>query len=243
MRFRAVLFDVHQTLIKKDYALLAAAQRNAAEFLQAEGYAVTLAQLEEAWERNRRQASEDSKKGEYDEVEFYGWNRSLLSLAGIAEPTTDLIDRFNHVFASCFAPGIEAMTGARETLDALRPTYALGVISNSLGRNTRLDLRVAGLYDYFTHIYMSSEVGKRKPHAAIFAAALAGLGMDAAQVVMVGDHPREDVAGARGAGMAAIHFAQAGKPVSPEATAVIHDLRELAPLLEQLQANGTIGAS
>lgn len=235
MRFRAILFDVHQTLIRKDYTLLSLAQRNAAAVLQEAGYSVTLEALTSAWEQNRRQVAARLANGRHDEVEFYSWFESLLGLAGIPQAPVELIDRFNDVFASSFAGGIAAFPGAPEMLAALRRRYTLGVISNSLGRNTRLDLRIAGLYDYFTHFSISSEIGKRKPHPAIFHAALDGLGMSAAEAVMVGDHPGEDVRGARQVGMTAIQLAAPGTEASPEADAVIHDLRQLVPLVERLE--------
>ncbi|MBI3089062.1 MAG: HAD family hydrolase [Candidatus Tectomicrobia bacterium] len=235
MRFRAILFDVHQTLIRKDYTLLSLAQRNAAAVLQEAGYDVTLEALTSAWEQNRRQVGARLANGRHDEVEFYTWYESLLGLAGIPRAPVELIDRFNDVFASSFAGGIAAFPGAPEALTELRRRYTLGIISNSLGRNTRFDLRIAGLYDYFTHFSISSEIGKRKPHPAIFQSALDGLGMTAAAAVMVGDHPGEDVRGARQVGMTAIQVAAPGTEASPEADAVIHDLSRLVLVVERLE--------
>ncbi len=46
--------------------------------------------------------------------------------------------------------------------------------------------------------------GRIKPHPSIFEAALAVLGVDVGEAVMVGDSYRDDIAGARALGMRAI---------------------------------------
>ena len=58
-----------------------------------------------------------------------------------------------------------------------------------------------GLLDRLDAVALSAEVGKRKPHPAIFEAALAQVGVEAGEALMVGDRLREDVAGAQALGM------------------------------------------
>jgi FMN phosphatase YigB (HAD superfamily) len=50
-------------------------------------------------------------------------------------------------------------------------------------------------------IVLSSEVGKRKPHPAIFKHALAELGVAAGKALFVGDRVPQDVGGAAAVGM------------------------------------------
>jgi HAD superfamily hydrolase (TIGR01549 family) len=77
----------------------------------------------------------------------------------------------------------------------------IGVVSNGIRdlrqfvADHRLD--VDAIVDSRTH-------GRVKPHPTIFQAALDLLGVDAADAVMVGDSPAEDIDGARALGMRAI---------------------------------------
>jgi putative hydrolase of the HAD superfamily len=48
---------------------------------------------------------------------------------------------------------------------------------------------------------LSSEVGKRKPHPAIFECAMGDLGVEPEHTLFVGDRLRQDVGGAAAAGM------------------------------------------
>jgi putative hydrolase of the HAD superfamily len=104
----------------------------------------------------------------------------------------------------------EITHGAAESVRTLRNQgVALGVISNT-GRTPGWALRRllgdAGLLDCFAVLAFSDEVGVRKPAAAIFHGVLDRLGIEPAVAVHVGDDPVTDVAGARGAGMRAIHY-------------------------------------
>lgn len=58
-----------------------------------------------------------------------------------------------------------------------------------------------GLVERVDAIVLSSEVGKRKPHPAIFEAALRELGVDAGEAIHVGDRLEADVFGAARVGM------------------------------------------
>jgi HAD superfamily hydrolase (TIGR01549 family) len=81
----------------------------------------------------------------------------------------------------------------------------------------------------------SSDHGLMKPHPSIFTAALALLGVDAADAVMVGDSLKHDVEGALNVGMRAI-LLNRGDNAAPRVAGdhrvpVIHSLRELPGLL------------
>jgi putative hydrolase of the HAD superfamily len=61
-----------------------------------------------------------------------------------------------------------------------------------------------GLAERLDYAVFSSEVGKRKPHPAIFERALAELGVDAGDAVFVGDRLYEDIRGAGELGMTTV---------------------------------------
>jgi putative hydrolase of the HAD superfamily len=125
-------------------------------------------------------------------------------------------------------------------LDALRALSArgirLGIVSNT-GRTPGVVLRrILERHDmlrYFDGVAIaySDEVGFRKPDRRIFERSLRGLGVDPARTLHVGDNPDADVAGARGAGMRAAHYAFADAAPSAAADLIVKDLADLPRLL------------
>jgi FMN phosphatase YigB (HAD superfamily) len=77
---------------------------------------------------------------------------------------------------------------------------------------------------------LSSEVGWEKPHPRIFAAALALVGVPAAEALHVGDNYQQDVVGARQAGMYAVWLRRRGKQTAD--CPVISSLSELVPIID-----------
>jgi HAD superfamily hydrolase (TIGR01549 family) len=89
-------------------------------------------------------------------------------------------------------------------LEALRTRgLKLAVVSNTASPQWLLEpvFERQGLADRVDAILLSSEVGKRKPHPAIFEAALAALGVGAHEAIHVGDRLEADVAGAARVGI------------------------------------------
>jgi putative hydrolase of the HAD superfamily len=108
--------------------------------------------------------------------------------------------------------------------------HALVVVSNwdvSLPER----LAEAGLLDLVDAAVASSPLGSAKPARAIFAHALALARAHPAEAVHAGDDLHADVAGARAAGIRAVHVDRAGAGGAPAAVPVVRDLEELAALL------------
>lgn len=89
-------------------------------------------------------------------------------------------------------------------LEALRERgLRLALVSNTASPEWLLEpiLERQGLVARVDAVVLSSEVGKRKPHPAIFERALRELDVDAAEALFVGDRLDADVAGASRVGM------------------------------------------
>src|SRR6185503_4502319 len=89
------------------------------------------------------------------------------------------------------------------TLDRLRPTYALALITNGAPDIQRDKLARSGIESYFPVVAVSVEAGVAKPDPAIFAQTLAALEVAPGEAVMVGDSPGRDILGANRAGVRA----------------------------------------
>lgn len=118
------------------------------------------------------------------------------------------------------------------TLEILADRFTLGVLTNG-----NADVRRLGLADYFRFALCAEELGVGKPDPTPFREALKRAGVEASAAVHIGDHPSDDIAGARRAGMRAIWFNPNGKPWAgeEEPSAEIRSLAELPALLARLQ--------
>jgi putative hydrolase of the HAD superfamily len=89
-------------------------------------------------------------------------------------------------------------------LEALRARgLKLALVSNTASPQWLLQpiLERQGIAERVNTIVLSSEVGKRKPHPAIFERALSELGVDPSDALFVGDRLEADVLGASRVGM------------------------------------------
>ncbi|MGH9938269.1 MAG: HAD-IA family hydrolase [Blastocatellia bacterium] len=108
--------------------------------------------------------------------------------------------------------------------------FRLGVISNF---DSRLydALRACDLDRFFDSVHISTRVGAAKPDPAIFQAALGHYRIDPSQACHVGDSLREDVAGARAAGLHAFLIDRPGEQNSEAGYASLSSLFELLEML------------
>jgi putative hydrolase of the HAD superfamily len=114
-----------------------------------------------------------------------------------------------------------------EVLDHWRARLPLALVTNGAARLQRDKLERLGLGEYFAFVVVSEDIGVGKPDPAMFATALDGLGgLDADSVVMVGNDPGRDVAGARAAGIRPI-WVDRGDPAPDGEVTRITDLRHL----------------
>jgi putative hydrolase of the HAD superfamily len=85
-------------------------------------------------------------------------------------------------------------------LEQLQPRFQLAVISNFDGR-LRLVLQHLGISKFFTHLFISSEIGADKPDPEIYRRALKLIDLKPSEVLHVGDDPKRDWEGASAAGL------------------------------------------
>jgi HAD superfamily hydrolase (TIGR01549 family) len=118
---------------------------------------------------------------------------------------------------------------ALPALDALRDAgHRLAVVSN-WDVSLVATLRRLGIADRFAAVVYSAGVGAQKPDPRPFEVALRRLGVGAEHATHVGDDPRNDVEGARGAGLAAVLVDRDGsaRPVGAPRIAALTELPAL----------------
>jgi FMN hydrolase / 5-amino-6-(5-phospho-D-ribitylamino)uracil phosphatase len=132
-------------------------------------------------------------------------HRALKDLFGAAGHAESLADAALEVFFSA-RNRVEFYDDVRPALSRLRARYRLFAISNG-----NADLHRCGIGDLFAGHVTAIAAGAAKPDARIFAALLEMAGVEAAQVLHIGDDPLADVIGATRAGMQAVWLNRDGR--------------------------------
>lgn len=141
------------------------------------------------------------------------------------------LDELSDFWFSQFGNCAVAMPHLVEVLKHLKSkNYKLAVISNG-GHETRMNIiQGLGIEHYFDEIISSGAFGKSKPHAEIFLHAAAKLNVEADQCLYIGDHPVNDVQGAKNAGMHALWM----QGFHSELGEIEHKIQNLSQLIEHL---------
>jgi putative hydrolase of the HAD superfamily len=125
-------------------------------------------------------------------------HRALKDLFGAAGHAESLADEALEVFLAA-RNRVEFYDDARPSLIRLRSRYRLFALSNG-----NADLARCGIADLFAGHVTARAAGAAKPDARIFAALLEMAGVEAHQVLHIGDDPLADVVGATQAGLQAV---------------------------------------
>jgi putative hydrolase of the HAD superfamily len=144
--------------------------------------------------------------GTIEEIEYPELVRRLLAEFGV-ELGDEELDRFLVAEHRAWDPARILAAHTHPLLEALRGLgLKLGLVSNAFDPGWLLhgDLEQSGLAERLDFSVFSSEVGKRKPHPAIFERALEALEVEPGRALFVGDRLYEDVRGAGELGMTTV---------------------------------------
>ncbi len=154
-----------------------------------------------AWEKMPLRTAIDGPRENDDK----GWWRELVDLVlDQVAPSLSEFDRDNffEIAYEHFAEADvwELYPEVLGVLEQLQPRFRLGVISNFDGR-LRLILEHLGISKFFSHVFVSSELGADKPDPEIYRRALKFIDLRPNEVLHVGDDPERDWEAASGAGL------------------------------------------
>jgi putative hydrolase of the HAD superfamily len=195
----AVLFDWGDTLMRFAYdeALVEAGHRAGLEALERDD----LPEVERVAAHFRERYEPFFwVPGTVEEVEYPGLVRQLLGDFGV-EVTDEELTRFLEAEHAAWEPARQLAPETPALLESLRARgLKLALVSNAFdpGWLLRRDLERIDVAVF------SSDVGKRKPHPAIFTQALGELATAPDDAVFVGDRLYEDVRGAGELGMTTV---------------------------------------
>ena len=242
MRYRAVLFDLFDTLVDLD--------RNRLPEVRVNGRVIrsTAGHLHAAF----RPFAPGVELGEFVDALMWSWqeaerlrNETHREVAA-AERLRLLIQRLD-LEVGMLAPEVLPVLLATHTrelskavvfpphhgplLEELRRDHRLAVVSNfdytPLARGI---LEREGIAHCFETVVVSDEVGWRKPKPLIFEIALGRLAVSAGEALFVGDRADIDVAGAQGVGMDAAWINRDASALPPDMRPPDFEIRDLAEL-------------
>lgn len=135
----------------------------------------------------------------------------------------------------CYDYAADAVNAARPVLEKLAGKYPMVLVSNFYG-NVEEVLRDFGIRQYFRGIIESAVVGVRKPDPRIFMLGVVALGLEPAEVLVVGDSLRKDIMPARSIGCATAWIKGRGWTADEDAAEDDALISGLDSLLSMLQA-------
>lgn len=233
MRFSAVSFDCAETLVQTDWhpaeMALACAKQIGLVLDETHASSLYTRLLQTRWRDYCRINVEAGTAGSR------AWWKELTSdwLVQLGESTSYTEPLLLEADERLFGPNQTVFKLYEDTLPALQEmkdrSWRMLVVSN-WDYSLPWVLDILGLSAFFEFAIPSLTVGVEKPDPKIFEIALSKLNLGAEEVVHVGDNPIDDVQGAIGAGLQAIHLDRAA--TEPRQN-MVRSLSELPVLLSE----------
>lgn len=221
IKTRAIIFDLDNTLVNRQAAFRAYSEQFIKQFVSIADEAERANMLE-----LMRIADRD---GYRHKRELYGELREQFNIdSNIA------VDELLQFWFQQFSSHTVLMDGAVELLTALKDRgIKLGLITNGSVISQYAKIDRVGLRSYFDTIIVSDEVGCKKPDKKIFELAVTQLDVEPRACIFVGDHPINDVHGAREAGLQPV-WLQGFRAWEQQLTPAPHTITSLAQVLQLL---------
>ena len=124
------------------------------------------------------------------------------------------------------------LPGAREMLESLSD-YPKALVTNGIARVQRGRIEDSGIEKYFTHIFISQEMGVQKPRKEFFDVVLSTIKEDKEECIVIGDSEKSDIQGALNSNIRSIFYSPEGK-VSSLATWSVSSYSEMVALIKSL---------
>ena len=214
MSFRAVALDLFDTLVRWSPDRLPRFAFRGHEFpsTMPHLFEILRPRLGAAWDEERwcdgyfAVLQQISGEREKDGIEITCESRFERALARFGMADVPERGELAGILAREHMKHVRAVTSAPPENVALvrrlAERYRLALVSNfDDGETGRAIVEDTGLASLFETILISADLEVRKPNPKIFHRLLEDLGLQATEVLFVGDTPREDVAGAQGVGM------------------------------------------
>lgn len=245
-RYKALLFDLCDTLVTLDFPRLPTVAVNGQQVRSTSGLIydvlkdshphITFDEFYSVLSETTRQLHliRDQELREVTSKQRFQKILEHLDLG--SDPDAEwLLSRLLSTHTDQIARIIEFPESHRQVLEECQEQHRLGLISNFDHAPTVYRvLEREGVRDLFQEILISAEVGWRKPRREIFQMALDRMQLDPPEALFIGDSLEIDVAGAKQIGMDAVWLNPEYQPTRrdlPTPDHVVACLKDLADLL------------
>ena len=198
---RGVIFDVGGTLVRShgDAFEVACAEAAAGVFCT-HGFRGDAEVLRRDLTELRRVSPKEGAN--HRQIQTTAWALRETARRYWMETDTAFLRQAEEAFVTPEAQGWKPLPGVREVLGWLHGRVKLGIVSNTRSHLlVERTLEHLGFRSLFGPVVTSAGCGWRKPSSRIFREALDVWGLPPEQIVMIGDSPTKDVAGAEALGM------------------------------------------
>lgn len=232
MPLTTVLFDLDDTLFDHAGTARAALAASTAQFRFEP--TVTLDELYQHYSEQLEAMHRRVLAGEIDHLTARRLRfQQLLAPYGVL-PDEAAAEAFAHLHYGFYRRLRQPIAGAVALLEALKPRYRIGIVTNNRTEEQVDKLAALGMTRLVDALITSEEVGVTKPDPRIFRVALARLQARPEETVLVGDNWAADVLGARAAGIRPVWLNRFGAACPDESVATITGLEPLPEVLRQI---------
>lgn len=123
------------------------------------------------------------------------------------------------------------MPGGLELLEILHKKAKLYMITNGISMIQRGRIAAAGIEKYFDGIFISEEMGAKKPDKEYFDIVLEAVPYDKSDVLLIGDSASADIKGGQNAGIDTLWLSRGKNPPAVPPTYKFYDTSALVRLL------------
>lgn len=253
MTIKALLFDVHDTLIEAQvdeedpqvWVVLA-------RYLSYKGIYLPPDRLREIYwhtldefrKQSPYQYPEPDVLSVWAEILQEWQNPDIYALQIVTSEGIEFVKSVAQLYRSLSLRHLALYPGVKEMLTALRDEYRLAVVNNGQRGWSSPELKILGIRSFFELALHSSDHGRRKPDPYMFQLALQRLGLPPEEVLCVGNDLPNGLAGALAAGMPVALVTDgpgAKTAASLQPTYTVPRIADLPGLLKQLAPVPTQG--
>jgi len=216
-------FDADNTLFDYDLAEVTALRNT----FQAHGLPVDDTSMDAYREINKKLWNAFEKGEITQDVLRVKRFEQLLEVVG----GNGLPEELSEYYVEQLSQRTDLIDGALETLQQLRESSRLALITNGLTTVQRGRLSRSPLKDFFEAVIISEEIGAAKPHAAFFEIAHEQMGHPPKrEILVVGDSLSSDIRGGIGFGVDTCWFNLNGDP-RPDGLAITYEIQSLREMI------------
>lgn len=242
--FKAIWFDLDDTLYDHTYSVCLGMEAVLATYPHLSRY--SCAELAGCYNHALNRVYTAYVRGEIDFVEMRRRKLKLFyELAAIDAREAPGMDEFHRIYDEGYGSDRRATVGSLEMLERLRADgMALGILTNGKQAIQEDKLRAIGLEWMIPNLLTAERAKATKPDPRIYEWALAEAGLEARDVLMVGDSLENDVEAALRCGLGAVFYAPHSveqEVTTPQGTAPV--MRQWSRLIDIIEGARALNAT